>query len=311
MSVASVHSSRPTHLSLGELADLTRDYADGVRAGRYPVQVDDKDRWHVRLHHDDAVDVWLISWTTEQGTQLHDHGDSAGAFTVVEGALTESSWAAHAGDLDDHTRGAGDTVTFANHYVHDVRNEALPVAVSVHAYSPPLEIMNFYDVVDGRLERLASTWTDDPEQPPPAAGVFEFADVDDLLADARTRIERLRPADAYARVQAGARLVDIRPEWQRATQGEVPGAVIVESNHLLWRLHPRSGASLPAAGAGTEWIVVCEEGYASSLAAASLAAVGVRASDVAGGIAAWRAAGLPLVETVTDVESVVRRPGAS
>lgn len=148
-----------------ELAETTRRYAAQVRDGRHPVYIDPAARWHVRLHSDDVVDVWLISWTTDQGTQLHDHGGSAGAFTVVEGELTESIWLA--GGLTDHGRGAGETVLFGEHYVHDVRNRAEPIAVSVHAYSPPLRLMHYYDVTDGALVRRELLWTDDPEAPPP------------------------------------------------------------------------------------------------------------------------------------------------
>jgi rhodanese-related sulfurtransferase len=120
-----------------------------------------------------------------------------------------------------------------------------------------------------------------------------FASVDELLADARSRLERLSPGEAAAKVAAGAELVDIRPAWQRAEQGEIPGALIVERNHLEWRLHPASSARLAAAGPGVDWIVVCAEGYTSSLAADALNSIGVPATDVIGGFLAWRAEGLP------------------
>src|SRR4051812_22899633 len=133
-------------LGLDELAETTRRFAEEVRDGRHEVRADPSDRWHVRLHADDRVDVWLISWTTEQGTQLHDHGGSAGAFTVVEGELTESAWAGSraTGALTALTRGTGETVVFGTHYVHDVVNRAEATAVSVHAYSPPLSVMHYY-----------------------------------------------------------------------------------------------------------------------------------------------------------------------
>ncbi|WP_332665590.1 rhodanese-like domain-containing protein [Aeromicrobium sp.] len=122
-----------------------------------------------------------------------------------------------------------------------------------------------------------------------------YASVDDLLAAARSSLERLDPRQACDRVAAGALIVDIRPGWQRESDGEIPGSVIVERNHLEWRLHPASGASLPQASDGQEWIVVCTEGYTSSLAASSLVSLGLQASDLVGGIHAWRAAGLPVV----------------
>ena len=108
--------------------------------------------------------------TTEQGTQLHDHGCSAGAFTVVDGELSELVWAGTraAGALAEKPREAGETVVFGTHYVHDVINRALGTAVSVHAYSPPLKVMHYSDVDGDRLVRRASSWTDDPEAPAPA-----------------------------------------------------------------------------------------------------------------------------------------------
>jgi rhodanese-related sulfurtransferase len=120
--------------------------------------------------------------------------------------------------------------------------------------------------------------------------------LDQYLAEARSTLTRLEPADAYAATQRGALLVDIRPEFQRRRDGEIPAALIVERNHLEWRLHPGSGARVPeATSADVQWIVLCDEGYASSLAAAVLQALGLRrATDVVGGLRAWRAAGLPL-----------------
>ena len=163
-------TARPTTvapLSLADLAALTRDVADDVRAGLLEVHADAENRWHVRLRCDDEVDVWLISWTQEQGTQLHDHGGSSGAFTVVSGSLSEAVWAPGAETLTETSRTEGDSVLFGEHYVHDVRNVEAETAVSVHAYSPPLSQMNYYDVDGHQLVRLASVWTDDPEAPAP------------------------------------------------------------------------------------------------------------------------------------------------
>ncbi len=138
-----------------------------------------------------------------------------------------------------------------------------------------------------------------------------FASVDDLLASARGGLERLEPDAAHARVAAGAIIVDIRPSWQRRLDGEIPGSVIVERNHLEWRLHPGSGANLAIATEGQEWIVVCTEGYTSSLAASALVSLGLPASDIVGGIHAWRAAGLPVVRGASSVETRVPAVPAS
>ncbi|HEV7191604.1 MAG TPA: rhodanese-like domain-containing protein, partial [Jatrophihabitantaceae bacterium] len=125
--------------------------------------------------------------------------------------------------------------------------------------------------------------------------LMRFASVDEMLDDARSRLSRVSPQEAAALVADGALLVDIRPVWQRAGEGEIPGSLIVERNHLEWRLHPTSSARVPQARAGQRWVVVCAEGYTSSLAADALNSLGVPATDVVGGFAAWRAAGLPTV----------------
>ncbi|RFS84237.1 rhodanese-like domain-containing protein [Actinomadura spongiicola] len=120
--------------------------------------------------------------------------------------------------------------------------------------------------------------------------------IDDVLAEARSRLRRLTPEAAHARWRAGDLLVDIRPAAQRADEGEVPGALVIERNVLEWRLDPASDARIPqATGHDLRVIVLCSEGYTSSLAAASLQDLGLRhATDVAGGLRAWRAAGLPV-----------------
>jgi rhodanese-related sulfurtransferase len=120
--------------------------------------------------------------------------------------------------------------------------------------------------------------------------------IDDLLEEARSGLERLSPADAHAAVQAGAVLIDIRDQAQAALDGAIPGAVGVPRNVLEWRCAPDSAwrderLSDPARLV----IVICDEGYQSSLAAATLKRLGLtRATDVDGGFQAWRAAGLPV-----------------
>ena len=119
--------------------------------------------------------------------------------------------------------------------------------------------------------------------------------IDEILAAARDRLDRVTPREALAEQAAGAVLVDIRPAWQRAAHGEIPGSWIIERNHLEWRLDPASGVRLPwVTGYGHRIIVVCEEGYTSSLAAASLRDLGLaRATDMIGGQRGWAADGLP------------------
>jgi rhodanese-related sulfurtransferase len=122
-----------------------------------------------------------------------------------------------------------------------------------------------------------------------------YSSVDELLADARSRLDRVGVAGAVTALADGARLVDIRPYAQRVRDGEIPGALVVERNHLEWRLHPSSEARLSAAAEGQRWIVVCSEGFTSSLAADALNSIGVPATDLVGGFSAWRAAGQPTV----------------
>jgi rhodanese-related sulfurtransferase len=118
--------------------------------------------------------------------------------------------------------------------------------------------------------------------------------IDEILADARDRIDRVTPSQAFAEFCAGAALIDIRPASQRAEHGEIPGSVVIERNHLEWRLDPDGVARLPWAGYDLRPIVICNEGYTSSLAAAALQDLGLRrATDVIGGYRAWQAAGLP------------------
>jgi rhodanese-related sulfurtransferase len=126
--------------------------------------------------------------------------------------------------------------------------------------------------------------------PPPGA-----RGIDELLAAARARLRRLSPAAAYQAQRSGAVLVDMRPANQRAQHGAIPGALVVERNVLEWRFDPRSEARLPIADRYDLPVVLfCQEGYSSSLAAATLQELGLhRATDVIGGFAAWRAAGLP------------------
>ena len=118
--------------------------------------------------------------------------------------------------------------------------------------------------------------------------------IDELLADARAGITRVPPREAARRLAAGGLLVDIRPEAQRAREGSVPGALVIERNVLEWRLDPLSEARLPqATDYDLDVVVLCSEGYTSSLAAHALRGLGLRrAADVVGGFAAWAAAGL-------------------
>jgi rhodanese-related sulfurtransferase len=119
--------------------------------------------------------------------------------------------------------------------------------------------------------------------------------IDEVLAEARGRLDRVGPHQAEAEIRTGALLVDIRPQAQRAAEGEVPGALLVERNVLEWRFDPTSASKLPQArDHDVRVIIMCSEGYTSSLAAAALLDLGlVNATDLDGGFHAWARAGLP------------------
>lgn len=120
--------------------------------------------------------------------------------------------------------------------------------------------------------------------------------IDALLAEARAGLVRLTPGEALRAQAGGAVLVDIRPEADRRAEGAIPGAVVIERTVLEWRLDPACEARLPWASYDLHVVVVCNEGYSSSLAAATLQQLGVdRATDLVGGFRAWKAAGLPVV----------------
>ena len=119
---------------------------------------------------------------------------------------------------------------------------------------------------------------------------------EDLLAEARRDLERLDPSAAAAAMEAGALLLDIRSELQRERDGVVPGSLFFPRNVLEWRCDPESPHRDERIGdRDRQLIVMCHEGYQSSLAAANLKRLGFeRATDLAGGFQAWRDAGLPV-----------------
>ena len=118
--------------------------------------------------------------------------------------------------------------------------------------------------------------------------------IDAVLDAARAKLERIEAHDVPDALARGALLVDIRPAAQRAHEGDVPAALIIERNVLEWRCDPTSDARLPqAVGDDVEWVVLCSEGYTSSLAAAALLDLGLhRSTDVIGGYHALKAEGV-------------------
>lgn len=124
----------------------------------------------------------------------------------------------------------------------------------------------------------------------------ERVGIDELLERVRENLDRVEPKNAFEAAETGALLVDIRYAALRERDGLIPGALVVERNELEWRLDPQGGHRAPeAVSHDLRVVVICNEGYASSLAAVSLRQLGLhRATDLVGGFQAWRAAGLPV-----------------
>lgn len=170
-------SSGPTRLRVPDLLNATDQVADDVLSGHcdhlLPVGgVPAEERWFTRIHGDDELDVWLISWVPGQATELHDHGGSLGALTVLSGSLNEFRW--DGGRLRRRRLDAGDQAGFPLGWVHDVVWAPRPVSeqaaitvqptLSVHAYSPPLTAMSYYQVTErNTLRRQRTELTDQPE----------------------------------------------------------------------------------------------------------------------------------------------------
>ncbi|NUK56341.1 rhodanese-like domain-containing protein [Streptomyces lunaelactis] len=124
----------------------------------------------------------------------------------------------------------------------------------------------------------------------------ERVGIDELLERVRQELDRVEPKDAFEAAADGALLVDIRYAALRERDGLIPGALVVERNELEWRLDPQGSHRAPeAVSHDLRVVVVCNEGYASSLAAVSLRRLGLhRATDLVGGFQAWKSAGLPV-----------------
>ena len=283
-----------------ELASIVEEFAAGD-GWMERVRLRTDRRWYERVYHGADHDVWVISWMPGQSTGFHDHGASSGAFVVASGTLEEHRVGEGANEIPTCSIRA-----FGPHYTHDVRNSSVAPAISIHAYSPPLDEMNEYELAGselvprargaGEADRLDQEWRVDRRKLIQQQGGIS---IEQVLSAARTRLRRLSPHEvSHAVMDRGAILVDIRPEGQRAIEGGIAGALIVERNVLEWRFDPTSTARLPSAtDHGVQVIVFCSEGYTSSLAAAALQELGLwRATDMVGGFHAWKAMGLPILQ---------------
>jgi rhodanese-related sulfurtransferase/predicted metal-dependent enzyme (double-stranded beta helix superfamily) len=280
-----------------ELAQIVSEFAasDGWME---KVRLRTDQRWYQRLRLESDYDIWVISWLPGQSTGFHDHGGSSGALVVATGILEE-----HRPGERARAMHPGKPHAFPPDYAHDVRNVSIAPAVSIHAYSPPLNDMNEYELDGGRLVPRETTSRKIETDQQWQLQRIDALGIEQVLSAARARLQRLSPNEVHAAVvETGAILVDIRPEGQRAIEGSIAGALIVERNVLEWRFDPSCSAKLPiAADHDVRVIVFCSEGYTSSLAAVALKELGLwRATDVVGGFQAWRDTGLPIVPANQD-----------
>ena len=138
------------------LRRLVHEFAASPHGWLHLVRYDAGRRWYQRVLREEDREVWLLSWLPGQRTGFHDHGSSAGAFTVVQGCLRERAAPAGRPDPVGTALSAGSVRSFGPRYVHDVANDSAGPAVSVHAYSPPLTTMERFDISGGRLVRAAA-----------------------------------------------------------------------------------------------------------------------------------------------------------
>ena len=140
-------------LSQAELTTIARRVADQPELWQGLVRFETSKRWYVRLEQGAGYEVWLLTWLAGQQTGFHDHGESAGAFTITSGCLTERAVAAGRPEPAGRTLRAGAVRSFGPNYVHDVRNDQTEPAISVHAYSPALTSMRRFELADTGLLR--------------------------------------------------------------------------------------------------------------------------------------------------------------
>lgn len=260
-------------------------------------------RWYALLGRQENYDVWLLGWNAGHQTDWHDHGGSSGSFAVAAGRLVEHYRRPRGGCSGARSVRPGGVVTFGPAHVHNVGHAEGNPALSVHVYSPALTAMTYYVPTPFGFSARETRLVDSPHGSGSegALGQTPWSErnrlaIDELLAAARHDLaHRPMPREAAAAVAAGATLIDLRPAEEREAEGEMPGAVVIGRNVLEWRLDPQSAHRIPAlARYDAELILVCSDGYASSLAAASLRRLGLtRVTDLDGGFHAWKAANLP------------------
>jgi predicted metal-dependent enzyme (double-stranded beta helix superfamily) len=149
MPTPSTLSPAPPALTPAALGEVVRGLARRPHRWRPVVRFDAADRFHTRLEVTGGYEVWLLTWLPGQGTEIHDHGGAAGAFTVVEGALTERTFPGPGGAPRARELAVGGPRAFGPPHVHEVVNAGTEPAVSIHAYAPALSAMSYYAELPG------------------------------------------------------------------------------------------------------------------------------------------------------------------
>lgn len=294
---------RPDHeqwtpRELRALTELVSSRAAGTLSDI--VEIHEEQRWWLRLGLTAGVELWLLSWAPGQGTEPHDHGGASGSFSVLFGELHED-YCYPPGPVRRADYGPGRSIGFDGGRSHQVRNLGGGNAASVHAYSPPLlPVRHFADLAEAPpLSHIASVTTASrttAKRSAPIQPEAGPAGVDHLLAGCRAELDRVSPHTAARMQEQGTMIIDIRPQSDRLAEGEIPGALTVERIVLEWRLDPSSAHRLDGLRPEQPVVLVCNEGYASSLAATQARGLGLtHATDLDGGFRAWKAAGLPVV----------------
>ena len=152
-----------TTITTVDYLEVARRYASDPQDWPFAPRFNFQQRWYHRLATERDAEVWVLSWLPGQGTDLHDHGGSVGAFLVVSGTLTERTLGGRPPRLREDRYGAGQGRSFGRHHIHQVTNTGTEPAVSLHVYSPALREMTRYRIADDRLvvaavERAGADW---------------------------------------------------------------------------------------------------------------------------------------------------------
>ncbi|CAM3487285.1 cysteine dioxygenase family protein [Kibdelosporangium persicum] len=150
-------------LPVGQLREIVERIANSPEHWRPQVHFDLTNRYCTRLHREEDHEVWLICWDIGQDTLLHDHGGSVGAFAVAKGSLVEDYGTTTHPQLRTRRHNAGTSVAFGADYLHNLVNVGMEPTVSIHAYSPPLKVMNFYCWLPSGTHHLRAIPCDTPE----------------------------------------------------------------------------------------------------------------------------------------------------